>query len=87
MTNTAAVYPNVQRNDWHNSHDYTLWLNDSTQMRLTPEQYACLKFSVDRITELETPITDGQAGWLRAKMDRARKRSEQVPERARPKIT
>lgn len=54
----AAIYPNVQRNDWHHSHDYTLWLSDSTQMRLTPDQYACLKSSIDKLTELGTDLAD-----------------------------
>lgn len=76
------VYPNVQRNDWFDSHDYTLWLNESTQMRLTPEQYACLKSSVDR-TEAEAPK---DASWLRAEVARAKARSAEVPERARPSI-
>jgi hypothetical protein len=51
------IYPQVTREQLHSSVRYTLWLTDMIQMHLTEDQYKCLKFSVDRIGALETPMT------------------------------
>jgi hypothetical protein len=58
------TYPNVQRNQWHGSHNYTLNLTDSIRMELSPEQYANLKASIDLVTQIETPLTGEQLDEL-----------------------
>jgi hypothetical protein len=58
------TYPNVQRNQWHGSHNYTLHLTDSIHMELSPEQYANLKASIDLVTQIETPLTGEQLDEL-----------------------
>jgi hypothetical protein len=54
------AYPYIERNQWHGSHNYTLYLTDSIQVHLSPDQYDNLKASMSLVAEAEKPLTPEQ---------------------------
>ena len=69
----AITYPRLVRNQFHDFHDYTLWLTESVQMRLSVEEYENLKNS---IADEERPV---DVAWLRGEL--AAVRAERARER------
>lgn len=63
MLNPLALYPQLVRNQFHDGHDYTLWVSDNTTIRLTEEQVLSLREQIDQD---QKPISDEDATELRA---------------------